>query len=218
MTPPAITAKQVSDLLRASFKLGPWPDESACDRLAAELARHRQTPNANQTPAAPSASNRARKAAIDLQKALPKRRQFWADAKPITSPCEADNGEAAEIPGAKWIEDAERALVALEKALQDAMPFIDFPPLAVTKQRRKPEHIAIFHIATVTIEALRKAGRQELSIDPPSPLVDFVVQALDRLGWAPPPHATVATALRRIPAMKWVRQQWRSPLKQKDSH
>jgi hypothetical protein len=150
---------------------------------------------------------RAKRAVLDLRASLPKILRIWRCAKPVEEKHAPETDEAAEMPGSKFVAEAEASLTALQAALDRAMPFIDFPPAAVSRHRRKAKHVLMFHIAVAAANALHCAGRRTLSIEPEGPLVDFIVQALEGMGRAAPQHATIATILRRTPAMNWVKRQ-----------
>jgi hypothetical protein len=209
----AITASQVNAWFRSSFRKGPLPNRTACERVATALEFQRKAlaVAAKLPRSSPHKPNLARTAAINLLAALPERRQHWESAKPLPLTLRASDGELAEISGSKLVANAERKLDALQAALEDAMPYLDHPRAVITKHHHKNEHGIMLHIAYAAAQALHCSGRHALGTETESPLVDFIVAALEGMGQPVPPHATIATALHRIPAMNWVKRQMAIP-------
>ena len=207
----AITARQVDLWFKDSFRGGPWPDQAACERAARELESVRTAFAAKPAHAALAAkpahakgpkTNAARRAAIDLLAALPERRRFWEGAKPFSP-----TGGASD----KLVADAEQALITLDAALKGAMPYLDFPPFAVTKHRRTPQQGAICYIAVAVARALYSAGWRALSIEEAAPLVDFITHALEGMDQTVPSHKGIALALYRTPRIRLLKKEMAGP-------
>lgn len=206
-----ITAPVVRAWFRSSFKRGPWPRQCDYEKVAIKLERERQALAAKPTKPVPLILNQARRAATDLLRALPERHRFWKCTRLSPQIHRLTNGDAAATDAREvtnWaprlVADAEQVLVSLESALKNAMPYLDFPPAAVTRRHRKSEHALIFFVAAVAAAALRNGGRTTISIEWEGPFVDFIVQALLGMGQVALPHATVASALCRTPATNWL--------------
>lgn len=202
---PPITAREVGKWFKSSFKRGPWPAEAACAALAARLELERRALAEGPIKLPSSPDNLAAKTAQELLKGLGERERYWRTMR--------EQQSAAAPLTAIFMPDAEAAIADLRAALHRAMPALDFPPAFVARRRRNAWTGTAFLVAVLALQAWRKAGGGEVSLDYRGPLVRFVVTALDRLGVkAPaggdtPKDAAVASALQRIPAMAWHLQQ-----------
>jgi hypothetical protein len=201
-----ISTADVHRWFRRAFRRGPWPDQLSCESVAEVLERERA---AKPKSIPPKEQNRTLTAAIAFLKTLPERRVKLESYLPV----EPKYGSAKET--FTWasarVNAALQELNSVEAALRKALPSLDFPPQAATRRRPHETKLLILVIARYAAVALHRAGRRELSLEPDGPLVDFIVRALEGMGRTPPPHATVATTLRRSPATKRIPNLMRIP-------
>jgi hypothetical protein len=196
----AITTWEVARLFKASFKRGPWPSESDCAVLAArlDLVRRAHAAVPVNLPSVPD--NLAAKAARDLLHALPERERYWRAKRSQSTP-------AAAALAANFMPGAEAALADLRGALERALLYLDFPPTAVSRKRRKDWTSVAFGIASLAVPLLYRAGRRRVRVNNDCSLVAFVMSAMERLGVEVPKHEAVASALGRIPGLLWLIRQ-----------
>ncbi|MGH7014156.1 MAG: hypothetical protein ACREEL_08400 [Stellaceae bacterium] len=192
-----ITADKVAALLRDVYKRGPWPDATACGRLARFLV------NVAADIEGEEKAHRAlkqRRKTIGASKRLisEQRRKLEADQKVFT-------GYAAFKPFRAIITAANADLnirlsnlADLDAMLAKAEPALLWPNMEHRNARAGSLwHGLAFGLVFLTADALSGVRHGPISLDRRGPFIRFVAKALNLATGKQRPAATVATALRK---------------------
>jgi hypothetical protein len=207
--PQPITPTEVESWFRSSAKRGPWPDEKSCEALAYRLERSRAARlsrpltaiqvKAIQVKAIQVKAIQVKAIQVKRRDLREKGRAFLGALERQIKEVEADIERTGQINPNTAAEE-ERLLLTPLCELRDVMIRIraDWDNI-IPKHNRW--HIRANFIAMQAIMLWRYAGKDKFGLDPDSPLVKFVYQALLRVTKEHHERGAIAKALLRMPSI-----------------